>query len=108
VIISTSPGGGYDTYARMAAKHLVKFLPGNPDVVAQNMPGAGHTRAGQYLALAAPHDGSTIGTISNAMPFAQLVWPERFKFDTASFIWIGNVNAGNNVVMMWHKSSIKN
>jgi len=108
VIISTSPGGGYDTYARMAAKHLVKFLPGNPNVVAQNMPGAGHTRAGQYMALAAPRDGSTIATISNAMPFAQLVWPERFKFDTASFIWLGNVNAGNNVVMMWRGSGIKN
>jgi tripartite-type tricarboxylate transporter receptor subunit TctC len=59
------------------------------------------------LALVAPRDGSVIGTVSNAMPFAQLVWPERFKFDTASFIWIGNVNEGNNVVMMWHTSGVK-
>jgi tripartite-type tricarboxylate transporter receptor subunit TctC len=107
LIISTSPGGGYDIYSRFAANHMAKFIPGKPKIVAQNMPGAGHARAGQYMALVAPRDGSVIGTISNAMPFAQLVWPERFKYDTGSFIWIGNVNEGNNVVMLWHTSGIK-
>jgi tripartite-type tricarboxylate transporter receptor subunit TctC len=107
LIISTSPGGGYDIYSRFAASHMVKFIPGHPSVVAQNMPGAGHARAGQYMALAAPRDGSVIGTIANSMPFAQLVWPERFKFDTGSFIWIGNVNEGNNVLMLWHTTGVK-
>ena len=105
--IGYSPGGGYDIYSRFAAKHMAKYIPGHPSVVPQNMPGAGHARAGQYMALAAPRDGSVIGTISNAMPFAQLVWPERFKFDTGSFIWIGNVNEGNNVLMLWHTTGVK-
>ena len=107
LIVSTSPGGGYDIYSRFAARHMEKFIPGKPNIVPQNMPGAGHARAGQYLAMAAPRDGSVIGTISNAMPFSQLVWPERFKFDTGSFIWIGNVNEGNNVLMLWHTTGVK-
>jgi tripartite-type tricarboxylate transporter receptor subunit TctC len=107
VIVSTSPGGGYDLYARFVSRHMEKFIPGNPKIVPQNMPGAGHARAGQFMALQAPRDGSVIATISQGMPFAQIVWPERFKFDTGSFIWLGNVNEGNNVLMLWHTTGVK-
>jgi tripartite-type tricarboxylate transporter receptor subunit TctC len=108
VIISTNPGGGYDIYARFMTRHMAKFIPGNPRMVAQNMPGAGHRRAAQYLAYKAARDGSVIATVSQGLPFAQLVWPKKHKkIDTRKFIWIGNVNEGNNVLMLWHTSGIK-
>lgn len=108
VIISTNPGGGYDIYARFVTRHMAKFIPGNPRMVAQNMPGAGHRRAAQYLAYKAARDGSVIATVSQGLPFAQLVWPKKHKkIDTSKFIWIGNVNEGNNVLMLWHTSGIK-
>lgn len=108
VIISTSPGGGYDLYARFVSRHMRKFIPGNPRMVARNMPGAGHRIAAQYLAYKAPRDGSVIATISQGLPFAQIVWPEKHKgIDTSQFIWIGNSNEGNNVLMLWHTTGIK-
>lgn len=108
VIISTSPGGGYDLYARFVTRHMRKFIPGNPKMIAQNMPGAGHRIAAQYLAFKAPRDGSVIATISQGLPFAQIVWPEKHKkIDASKFIWIGNSNEGNNVLMLWHTSGIK-
>ncbi len=108
VVISTSPGGGYDIYARFITRHMEKFIPGNPNIIPQNMPGAGHRRAAQYLSLKAPRDGSVIATISQGLPFAQIVWPERHKrIDTGQFIWIGNVNEGNNVLMLWHTTGVK-
>ena len=108
VIISTSPGGGYDLYARFTTRHMAKFIPGNPKMVAQNMPGAGHRRAAQYLAYKAKRDGSVIATISQGLPFAQIVWPKKHKkIDSSKFIWVGNVNEGNNVLMLWHTTGIK-
>lgn len=108
VIISTSPGGGYDLYARFISRHMRKFIPGNPTMVAQNMPGAGHRIAAQYLSLKAARDGSVIGTLSQGLPFAQIVWPEKHKnLDMGKFIWIGNSNEGNNVLMLWHTTGIK-
>jgi tripartite-type tricarboxylate transporter receptor subunit TctC len=108
VVISTSPGGGYDLYARFVTRHMANFIPGNPRMIAQNMPGAGHRRAAQYLSLKAPRDGSVIATISQGLPFAQIVWPEKHKkIDSSKFIWIGNSNEGNNVLMLWHTTGIK-
>ena len=108
VVISTSPGGGYDLYARFVTRHMAKFIPGNPRMIAQNMPGAGHRRAAQYLSLKAPRDGSVIATISQGLPFAQIVWPEKHKrIDSSKFIWIGNSNEGNNVLMLWHTTGVK-
>lgn len=101
VIISTSPGGGYDLYARFVTRHMEKFIPGGPNIIAQNMPGAGHRIAARYLSVKAPRDGSVIATISQGLPFAQIVWPERHKrIDSGKFIWIGNVNEGNNVLTL--------
>ncbi|MDX1482973.1 MAG: hypothetical protein R3229_00715 [Alphaproteobacteria bacterium] len=108
VIISTSPGGGYDLYARFVTRHMRKFLPGNPRMVARNMPGAGHRIAAQYMAFKAKRDGSVLATLSQGLPFAQIVWPEKHKnIDMGQFIWIGNSNEGNNVLMLWHTTGIK-
>ena len=107
MIISTSPGAGYDVYARFMARHLGRHIPGKPGFVNQNMPGAGHMRAGQFMALQAPRDGLAMGTITQGMPFSQIAWPEQVKFDTGKFIWIGNPIEDNNVTEIWHTAGIK-
>src|SRR5262245_39206170 len=69
--IGTSPGGGYDTYGRLVARHIGKHLPGNPNVVPQNMPGASSLTLTNFLFNQAPRDGSAIGIINQAMPTEQ-------------------------------------
>src|SRR5437763_5453 len=62
LLIGYSPGGGYDIYARVLARHLGRLIPGKPTVVAQNMPGAGSLKLVNYLYAVAPKDGTVIGT----------------------------------------------
>ena len=62
LIVGSGPGGGYDIYARLLARHFGKFIPGHPPVIVQNMPGGGSLRAVNFLYNLAPKDGTTIGT----------------------------------------------
>src|SRR5688572_5336763 len=62
-IVGGDSGGGYDIYARAVARHLARYIPGNPGIVVKNMPGAGSTRAGVYIATVAPKDGVSIGAM---------------------------------------------
>src|SRR5258708_4938644 len=64
VVIGHSAGGGYDLYARVLARHMGKHIPGNPNVVPVNMPGAGGLRLANYIYAAAPKDGTAIGIFS--------------------------------------------
>src|SRR5258708_39642536 len=66
-IVSTSPGGGYDTYSRLIARHISRFLPGQPNVVVQYMPGAAGVRAANYLYNAAPKDGTVLAMLDQAV-----------------------------------------
>src|SRR3954468_11351736 len=63
LIIPNAPGGSFDIYARLAANHLGRFIPGNPSIVAQNMPGAAGMQAANYLAGIAPKDGTTLSVL---------------------------------------------
>src|SRR5262245_11551309 len=73
VAIATPSGGGYDLYGRMVARHIGRFLPGNPTVVAQNMPGAGSLIAANWLANVAPKDGTAIAILPSATLFENLL-----------------------------------
>src|SRR5262249_47587556 len=72
-IVPTATGGGYDTYSRLIARHLGRHLPGQPTVVAQNMPGAGGIRAANHLYSAVPKDGTTIGMLDQATYLDQIL-----------------------------------
>src|SRR5437764_10212849 len=61
--IGTSPGGGYDTYARLLARRFGSYIPGNPTVIPQNMPGAGSNKLASFMYSVAPKDGTAIGAI---------------------------------------------
>ncbi|HVH90101.1 MAG TPA: tripartite tricarboxylate transporter substrate-binding protein [Candidatus Acidoferrum sp.] len=89
VIVAFTPGGAYDTWARMITKHLDKYIPGNPMIVVQNMPGAGSISAANYFTSVAKPDGLTIGLISSALYFDQLIGRKEVSFDWSKFTWIG-------------------
>ncbi|HWO42335.1 MAG TPA: tripartite tricarboxylate transporter substrate-binding protein [Candidatus Eisenbacteria bacterium] len=90
VIIGSSSGGGYDQWARLIARYLGRHLPGNPEVVPQNMPGAGGVVAANYVYGVAKPDGLTLGAFNPALYFDQLVGRGEVKFDWAKFNWIGS------------------
>src|SRR5215218_7752465 len=68
LIVGYSVGGGYDTYARVLARHMAKHIPGNPSIIVQNMPGAGSLKAANFLYTIAPKDGTTFGGFSRGAP----------------------------------------
>jgi tripartite-type tricarboxylate transporter receptor subunit TctC len=91
LIVGYGPGGGYDIYARLLARHLGRHIPGNPSVVVQNMPGAGSLRAVNYLYKIAPKDGTTIAMFSRNMPLIGLLGGNaNAQFNPRSFTWLGS------------------
>ncbi len=107
LLISYSVGGGYDLYARLLAHYLGRHIPGNPNVVPQNMPGAGGLRAANYLFSAAPKDGSMIGTFSRSIPTMPLVTPQDAHFDGRKFSWIGSMSSDTSLCLTGAKSKVK-
>ena len=90
LIIGTSTGGGVDLYARLVAQFLGKHLPGEPVLIAQNMPGASSVVAANYLFSAAKPDGLTLGALQGGAFFDQVLGHNTVKFDWAKFTWIGS------------------
>ena len=92
IIVPTAPGGGYDSYARMLARHMSKYIPGRPSIVASNMPGGGGIGAANYLYNVAPKDGATFGILDRGSPTAPLLYGEASKaqFEATKFSWIGS------------------
>jgi tripartite-type tricarboxylate transporter receptor subunit TctC len=98
IVISSSAGGGYDTYGRVVARHMGRFLPGNPNVVPQNMPGAGGVRAANFLYNQAPKDGSTIAHLSRGAPFEGIMGNRNAQFDVMKFTWLANMNEAATIL----------
>jgi len=97
LVVGYGPGGGYDLYARFVARHIGRFIPGNPSVVVQNMPGAGSLRAANFLYGAAPSDGATIGLVARDMPLVAVLGNiSGLRFDVRRFIWLGSSSAFAN------------
>jgi tripartite-type tricarboxylate transporter receptor subunit TctC len=87
IIVATKPGGGYDTYARLFAKYMAKYLPGSTFIV-RNVPGGGHIIGANETYNAKP-DGLTLGTFNKGLILAQIVGTNGIKFDMAKFGWVG-------------------
>jgi tripartite-type tricarboxylate transporter receptor subunit TctC len=90
IVIGSSTGGGYDLWARVLARYYGKYLPGNPTILVQNMPGAASIVAANYLYTVAKPDGLTLGALLPAIYFDQLVGRPEVKFDFAKIGWIGS------------------
>jgi tripartite-type tricarboxylate transporter receptor subunit TctC len=101
VIAGTTAGALYDQWARIIAAHIVKHIPGNPQVFVQNMPGAGHQIAANYLYNVAKPDGLTvIGSIIPTLYLDQLVGRAEVKFDWGKFLFVGSPVKGDSQLMM--------
>ena len=94
LIVGYGPGGGYDIYARLLGRHFGRFIPGNPGVIVQNMPGAGSLRVVNYLYNVAPRDGTAIGMFSRNMPLIGLLGGNsNVQFDPRKFTWLGSTSS---------------
>ena len=105
VIIGYSPGGGYDIYARLLARHMGKHIPGKPTLVPQNMPGAGSLKAISYLYSVAPKDGTAFGTFARGMPIYPLLYGGNF--DGRKLGYIGSITTDTSTCISWHTSPVK-
>ena len=100
--IGTGPGGGYDTYGRLVARHIGRHLTGSPAVRPQNMPGASSLTLTNYLYNSAPRDGTAIGIINQAMPSEQYLDIGNASYDSSRFNWIGRVSSAVEMAIVWH------
>lgn len=107
LVIGYTPGGGYDTYARLMARHLGRFIPGKPNIVPRNLPGAGSLVAAAFVYNVAPKDGTVLATVDQSIALQQAMNEPQIKFDSGKFIWIGNPAMENNTVVTWHTSGVK-
>jgi tripartite-type tricarboxylate transporter receptor subunit TctC len=97
LVVGYGPSGGYDLFARMTARHLGRFIPGNPTIVVQNMAGAGSLRATNWLYAVAPRDGTVIATFARDMPLLATLGINRAAaFDPRKFTWLGSASDFSN------------
>jgi tripartite-type tricarboxylate transporter receptor subunit TctC len=105
-ILSAGAGGGYSSYAHVFAPYLSAHIPGKPNIVVQNMPGAGGIRAMVYLNNVAPKDGTTIGLVHSSVPFAPLYGIRGASFDPRKMHWVGSINAASGICVSWTASGV--
>jgi tripartite-type tricarboxylate transporter receptor subunit TctC len=107
LVIMNAPGGGYDTYSRLFARHAGRFIPGNPAVVPQNMPGAGGLKAANFIYHTAPRDGTTLGMFGAFVGLEPLFGNDQATFETVKFTWIGNINRDVSSCVVWAAAGFK-
>ena len=107
IIVGLPPGGGADAYARLLQRHLGRHIAGNPNILVQNMPGAGSLRAVMYLNTTAPADGTVMATFNPGLITEAVTAPERVRMDFRDFRWIGNVSEDVRVCYVWGASGVK-
>ena len=100
VIAAASAGSAYDLYARLMAQFMGKHIPGNPNFIVQNMPGAGSIIGTNYIYGLAKNDGTVIGAIQPSIYFNQLLKQPEVKFDWAKFTWLGSSDKSDHLLYM--------
>ena len=100
MVVASTAAGGYDLWARLAARYIGKYIPGNPSIMVQNMPGAGNIIGANYVYGVAKPDGLTLGAVNPALYFDQLVGRTEVKFDWSKFNWIGSPEKNDVVYYM--------
>ncbi len=107
LLIGADVGGGYDIYARTLGRHLGRFVPGAPNVVPRNMPGAGSAIAGKNIYTVAPKDGTSIGALMPGAIMGRLIDEKAADlFDPTKFIYIGTADSGTRVCLTFKSSKI--
>lgn len=105
-IIPTTAGGGFDLYSRMLMEYMRKYIPGQPTIVMQNVPGAGGVRAANYVSSVAPRDGSVFGMPLSNIPLAEALDPDAVKYHSVAFSWIGTITPETEVLAVWRNTGV--
>ena len=109
IVVGSTAGGGYDLYGRLVARHIGKYLPGRPNGVPQNMPGAGSLAAAHHLYTVAPKDGTSIAAVPAPALFDPLMAGEDLtKYDPRKFNYLGNANADTSVCITRKDAPVQN
>ena len=103
----TAPGGGYDTYLRLLARHMGRFIPGNPALIVTNKPGAGGLLALNHAGNLAPRDGTFMTLVQQAILLHEPMGAPGLQTSLKQLNWIGNLSQSNNLVVTWHTSPVK-
>ncbi len=106
MIVATAPGGDYDTRARLISRHMSRHIPGEPNIVPSNMPGAVGVQAANYIAGVAPRDGTVLHAIMQNMAAHQAIGGIGVKYDVTKLGWIGNSTDSPNLISAWHTTGI--
>lgn len=101
MVVGVGVGSGYDINARVVARHIANHIPGKPQIIVQNQPGAGSLTMTHAMYSAAPKDGTVFGASHQGIPTAQLLTPEQTRFDPAKLNWIGSSNRETQVTYAW-------
>src|SRR5262249_11850384 len=107
IVVGSDVGGGYDLTARTVARHLVRHIPGRPNIVVENRPGAGSIIASNYVYEIAPKDGTVIGAVQRPIPSQVLFGDAGVRFDARKMQWIGSTTNELGVVVAWHTAPHK-
>jgi tripartite-type tricarboxylate transporter receptor subunit TctC len=100
IVVGSGAGGGFDTTARLVARHIGKHIPGAPTLIVVNMPGGGGLVAANHVFSAAPKDGTVIGLFHEAQMMNQLTGGEGVNFDLRQFNWLGSSYDDPNVCIV--------
>lgn len=106
VLIGVGVGGEYDLHARLVARYIGRYIPGAPNLVPQNMTGAGGAKMAAYLADVAPKDGTNIGMIANNFPAMQAAGLDVIRFDIGRFQWIGSISPTVETMTVWRTAGV--
>ncbi len=108
LLIGYSVGGGYDQYARILARHMGKYIPGNPSIVPENMPGAGSLKVVNYIYNVAPKDGTVFATFGRGLAMEPLLQHSKgIRFKAEKLSWLGSITNETSICAMWHTTGIK-
>ena len=104
--IGSTPGAGYDIYARLVARHLGAHIPGRPTILPRNMAGGEGRIAAGYVYTVVAHDGLSLAAINRSVALAQAMGDASLQFDIARFNWIGNPASDNSTLVTWHDTGV--
>jgi tripartite-type tricarboxylate transporter receptor subunit TctC len=99
LLIGSSPGGGYDTFARTIAAHWSRHMPGNPAFIPQNLPGPMSLTVANNIFSIAPKDGTVVGAVNPQIASEAILHPDRARFDARQFVWIGSALRETQVIV---------
>lgn len=107
LVVGFSPGGGFDAYARLFSRHFGRHIPGQPNVIVQNMPGSSSLKAVQYLDQGAPRDGTVITAFNPGLMTNSLLEPEKVTYNFSNLSWIGSITQDYRVCYAWNDRNVR-